>query len=321
MKRILFTVLIAALILSACASNASPTEAPAPEEFTYSRRAVELAPGVGGGGASDSAEYYETQAQTANGGQAVAIERLVIQNADVAIVVSDVDVRMKDIQALAEKLGGYVVSSQMYQTQVYNTNRYVDVPQASVSIRVPSEKLDEALDAIKADVVEIQSESRSGQDVTAEYVDLKSRLKNLEATEAQLTKIMQDAANTEDVLNVFNQLTAIREQIELVKGQMKYYEESAAMSAINITIIAEETIKPLEIGGWEPKGVALEAIQDLIDFLKGFADFFIRFFLRDLWVLLLIALPFYLVFLGARALFRKLRKPKVKPELTEEPRK
>jgi hypothetical protein len=116
-------------------------------------------------------------------------------------------------------------------------------------------------------------------------------------------------------------LTAIREQIELVKGQMKYYEESAAMSAINITIIAEETIKPLEIGGWEPKGVALEAIQDLIDFLKGFADFFIRFFLRDLWVLLLIALPFYLVFLGARALFRKLRKPKVKPELTEEPRK
>jgi hypothetical protein len=313
----LFAALIAALILSACASSASPTEAPAPEEFTYSR-AVELALNVGSGGASDMAEYNtDALPQTANGGQTVAIERLVIQNADLAIVVSDVNVRMKAIEVLAKKLGGYVVSSQMYQTQVYNAERYIDVPQASVSIRVPSEKLDEALAAIKADVVELQSESRSGQDVTAEYVDLKSRLKNLEATETQLSRIMENAVTTEDVLNVFNQLTAIREQIELVKGQMKYYEESAAMSAINITIIAEETIKPLEIGGWEPKGVALEAIQDLIDFLKGFADFFIRFFLRDLWVLLLIALPFYLVFLGVRALFRKFRKPKIKPEQTE----
>jgi len=67
--------------------------------------------------------------------------------------------------------------------------------------------------------------------------------------------------------------------------------------------------------------VARKAIQDLVYFLQGFANFLIRFFLYNLWVLLLIGLPIYLVFLGARALFRRVRKPKVKAEKTEEVKK
>lgn len=312
MKRLLFIGLIAALWITACAPSA--VKSPVMEEISRS-----IPPVPEGGQAVDADGFYVNDAlpQAANV-EAASVERLVIQNADLAIVVSDVNARMKDIQALAEQLGGFVVSSNLYQTQVYTPTRYVDVPQATVTIRVPSEKLDEALQAIKKGVVEVQSESRSGQDVTAEYVDLQSRLKNLEATEAQLTRIMENATDTEDVLNVFNQLTSIREQIELVKGQMKYYKESAAMSAINITVIAEETIQPIEVGGWKPQGVAREAIQDLIYFFQGFVEWLIRFVLYTLPVLVIIGLPFYLVFLGARALFRKFRKPKVKPTQAED---
>jgi hypothetical protein len=165
--------------------------------------------------------------------------------------------------------------------------------------------------------VEVQNENRSGQDVTAEYVDLQSRLKNYESAEAQLEEIMNDANRTEDVVNVFNQLVYYREQIELVKGQMKYYEEAAALSAVSVRIIAEETVQPVVIGKWEPKGVALEAVQDLIDFLKGFVDFIIRFGIYTLPVLIIIAIPFYLAFLGLRAIFRLLRgKKKVQPQET-----
>jgi flagellar biosynthesis/type III secretory pathway M-ring protein FliF/YscJ len=64
--------------------------------------------------------------------------------------------------------------------------------------------------------------------------------------------------------------------------------------------------------------VARDAIQGLINFLQGFADFFIRFFLRDLWVILLVLLPFYALFLIARAIFRKVRKPKAEAVQTEE---
>ena len=246
---------------------------------------------------------------------ALQVERIVIKNADIAIVVSDVEGRMKDIQVMAEQMGGFVVSSNLYQSY---TNNYVQVPEAQVVIRVPSEKLKDALDEIKKDVVEVQGETISGQDVTAEYVDLTSRLKNLEAAEAQLDKIMQSATETTDVVTIFSQLVSYREQIEVVKGQIKYYDEAAALSAVSVRIIAEETIQPVVIGKWEPKGAALEAVQDLINFLQNFTEFAIRFVIYILPSWLVVGIPLYLIFIGARALFRKMRGNKVKKEEVQE---
>ncbi|MBI5823284.1 MAG: DUF4349 domain-containing protein [Chloroflexi bacterium] len=296
---------------------------------TYSSVNSEL-PGVGGGAPS---EYYaaaplEDYSESADLQQfspravtvavegisnnsvpvASAVERIVIKNADLAIVVSDVEGRMKNIQSMAEQMGGFVVSSNLYQSYTSNS---VGVPEAQIVIRVPSEKLKEAMDQIKKDVVEVQNETTSGQDVTAEYVDLKSRLKNLEAAEAQLDEILQSATVTEDVVVIFNQLAFYREQIEMVKGQIKYYDEASALSAISVSIIAEETIQPIEIGGWEPKGVARDAIQDLLYFWQNFVNFLIRFFLKILPQWITIGIPLYLVFIGGRALYRKMGRKKV----------
>lgn len=306
MKRLLFIILAAASLLTACAGFRSAQNAGPGAQDMYLRQEA---------GAPAMEAPAPESPSFSGGGEAVAIERLVIQNADLAIVVADVDVRLKAIEALAAEMGGYVVSSNKYQS---TGNNGVQVPEAQVGIRVPSEKLDQALDRIKAGVIEVRSESRSGQDVTADYVDLQSRLKNLEATEAQLVKIMENATATEDVLNVFNQLASIREQIEMVKGQIKYYEESAALSAVSVRIIAEASVQPIEIAGWKPQGVAREAIQDLIFFFQDFVDFLIRFVLLVLPSLILIGIPVYLVFLGVRALVRKFRRPRIKPAMVEE---
>lgn len=317
MKKMLPYLLVTAFLLASCGSFARNAAPSAPEEDYYNS-----APAMGGAEAPamempapmPTAGYYEESGSVANDGSnaaAAQVERMVIQNADLAIVVADVEGRMKEISDMAAEMGGHVVSSNLYQSY---TRDYVEVPEGSVVIRVPSEKLEDALDFIKKGVVEVKNETRSGTDVTADYVDLKSRLKNLEAAEAQLEEIMKGATETEDVVNVFNQLVYYREQIELVKGQMKYYEESVALSAITVRVIAEETTKPVEIGPWQPKGVALEAIQDLIDFSKGFVEFLIRFVLFTLPSLILIGIPLYLVFLGGRALFRKMRGNKKKVE-------
>jgi hypothetical protein len=308
MKRLLFISIIAAFLLGACAASRALRQT-ANEQDSYAAPEVGIAP-LGG-----RVEAPPEAAQPPGAQEAAAIERLVIQNADLTIVVADVDARMEAIEAMAVKMGGYVVSSNKYQS---SSNNGVEMPEAQVVVRIPAERLDEALDAIKSDVVETQTESRSGQDVTADYVDQQSRLKNLEATEAQLVKILDEAASTEDVLNVFNQLTSIREQIELVKGQIKYYEESAALSAVTVRILAEASIQPIEIAGWKPQGVARDAIQDLIFFFQDFVNLLIRVVLLVLPALILIAIPFYLVFLGLRALVRKFRKPKAKPQVEPE---
>ena len=311
MKKILpFSfIIIASLILAACGwGTRSQTPADEASESPVMMEQPAMAPEAGM--AADRATT-----NSGSGLPAAAIERIVIKNADLAIVVSDVERRMKNIQIMAEQMGGFVVSSNLYQSY---TSDYVEVPEAQVLIRVPSEKLEEAMDQIKKDAVEVQSESISGQDVTSEYVDLKSRLKNLEAAEAQLDEILKQATKTEDVINVFNQLVYYREQIELVKGQIKYYDEAASLSAISVRLIAEETIQPLVIGKWEPKGIALEAVQDLIDFLKGFTEFVIRFVIYILPVWIIIGIPLYLAFIGIRALLRKMRGSKKKAKVEGE---
>ncbi|MDP1715885.1 MAG: DUF4349 domain-containing protein [Anaerolineales bacterium] len=315
MKKILpFSLItIAALFLAACGGARSLTPSYASTEAPAMMELPAMAPEAG-------FVADQVQANSGSGVPAATVERLVIQNADISIVVSEVETRMKNIQIMAQQMGGFVVSSNLYQSY---TSNYVEVPEAQIVIRVPSEKLEEALGKIKKDVVEVQNETRSGQDVTAEYVDLKSRLKNLEAAEAQLNEIMQTATETEDVVNIFNQLVYYREQIEIVKGQMKYYEEAAALSAITIRIIAEEKDQPIEIGGWEPKGIARDAIQDLIYFYQDFVNFVIRFVIYILPVWITIGVPLYLIFIGFRAIIRKLRgnKKKVEPKAEVEEEK
>jgi hypothetical protein len=240
-------------------------------------------------------------------GQAVQ-ERLVIENADLSIVVKDPKARMKEISDLAQKMGGFVVSSNMYQN-TSSTGKLV--PQGSIVIRVPSEKLDEALSKIKEGAIDVPTENRSGQDVTSQYVDLQAQLTAKQAAEKKLLEIMDKATRAEDVLAVYLQVQTVQTEIEQLKGQIKYLEESAAMSAISVQLIAEESTQPIVVGPWKPEGAAKEAIQDLIFFFQNFVDFLIRFVLLTLPALILIAIPLFLVYLAGRAVYRRVRRSRV----------
>jgi hypothetical protein len=265
--------------------------------------------------ASDAGVAYDYEKTLAN----LATERMVIQNVDMSIVVADPKARMDEIADMAVKMGGFVVSSNLYQS-TYGPNQ-IEVPEGSMTIRVPAQKLDEALEKIKADVVEVTYENRSGQDVTSQYVDLQSRLKAKQEAEKNLLKIMDTATNAEDVLAIYMQVQSIQTEIESLKGQIQYYDESVALSAISVRLVAEETVQPIEIGGWKLQGTANDAVQDLILFTQGFTRFLIRFVLTILPALILIAIPAYAAFLGGRALIRRFRKSKAVVTVNEEEKK
>ena len=96
----------------------------------------------------------------------------------------------------------------------------------------------------------------------------------------------------------------------MIKGQIQYYKDLAAMSAIAVTIQAQAAVQPLEIGGWQPVGVARSAAQALIDTMQIFGNAAIWIVLYVLPVGLLIFLPLRLLwFLIRRG--RKNQPPKV----------
>ena len=240
----------------------------------------------------DDAALASGQAEARVSGLPQSAERLVIKNANISVVVEDPAKAIDDLSALALSMGGFVVSSNLFQS---TTASGFEVPSASITIRVPSENLGEALDAIEAQALRIVSQSQSGQDVTSQYTDLQSRLRNMEDAESLLREIMEAADDTEDVLNAFHQLNGITEQIEVLKGQIQYFEESAALSAISVQLIASAADQPISIGGWEPVGVAKDAIQALVNALQGLVNFLIWFVLYLLPILLVIGIPVWFI--------------------------
>jgi hypothetical protein len=299
-KKALFALVILALLLAAC----SPTRsASAPEQPTVLTQELQGVRATGVAPApADNSLYAQSQVP------ASAI-RLVIKNASLSIAVDDPAKSMDTISHMAESMGGFVVSANMSQTYLSNG---AQVPQVSMTIRIPAERLDEALVTIKAETsLPIINENVSSQDVTAEYTDLGSRLTNLQAAEAQLQEIMGSATKTEDVLAVYAQLVSVREQIEVIKGQMQYYEQSAAMSAISVELIANAAVQPITIAGWQPGGVAKEALQSLIHTLQSLANFGIRLAILYIPVLLVIFGPIILIIWGIVSWIRRGRRRKL----------
>jgi hypothetical protein len=304
LKKVGLILIVLSLLLAGCqAASAtmapsSPQELNGPSSSADSFNSDKGAFGAPAGGSTGT---------TASEGEvnADSSQRLVIQNANLTIQVSAPGEAMSTVRRMAEELGGFVVTSNLYKTYVGDAG---ELPEATITVRVPADKLNQMIDQIKALTqdpnVDVKAETISGQDVTKEYTDLRSRLKNLEDTEAQLREIMGSATKTEDVLSVYRELTSIREQIEVTKGQIQYYEESAAMSAIAVLIQAKSSAQPLEIGGWQPAGVAREAIQALVKALQVLANIAITFVLFVLPLGLLILAPFLIIFL----IFRRVRK-------------
>jgi hypothetical protein len=318
--RLVVVLVLGVTMLSACASAASPypggsyaesmSKSAAPPAPMEAPAAAMQESGYGGGGNSFAGSATTPQQ---------AVERIVIKNADMTLVVSDPPGSMDRISKLAEEMGGFVVSADLSE---YTLDNGVKVPQASITIRVPAEKLDQALNSIRAESDRLPiSEKITSQDVTSEYTDLQSRLRNLEAAEQQLTKIMEQATKTEDVLSVYNQLVQVREQIEVIKGQIKYYEESAALSSVAVNLTAKEAAQPLTIGEWQPSGIVLDALQALIDALKGITKaviWIVIFVLPVLTILFIIfVLPFILLIVFWRR--RRARRKAAQPALAAKP--
>ncbi len=204
-------------------------------------------------------------------------ERMVIQTASMRVSVADTVQAMQATSDLAKQLGGYVVSTNRY-TSMYNN---ISFPSTSVVIRVPADKLEEAMEMVRQMSASgkdgILSESLSGQDVTSDFVDSNSRLRNLKAAEQQLMVLMENTSDLEATMSVFRELTEIRSQIEVLEGHIKYLQESSDLSMLSVEFVAEASLQPIEIGGWKPQGVVRESIQRLIRIFQDLVDFLIRF--------------------------------------------
>jgi uncharacterized protein YebE (UPF0316 family) len=196
-------------------------------------------------------------ASDANLPSATTIDRMIIKTGSLSLVVKDVKQSVEAIVKYAVQHGGFVVSS--------NIEERNSAPYATVTVRILSDQFDAGVKDIKA-MGEVKNETVNGQDVTEEYVDLDSQLKNLQAAETQFLSIMQRAIKIEDILAVQRELTTVRGRIEGLQGQMKYLKESARLSTITVYVSTDPNVLPVkdDQNKWKPWAEVKDNVRGLI---------------------------------------------------------
>ena len=151
--------------------------------------------------------------------------RIIVRTVGMDLVVDNVADKVDRIASLAQELGGWAVSSDRSA-----------IHRGQVSVRVPAQQLDDAVQRIRSLAIRVEAESSTSQDVTDEYVDTSSRLRSLRATEESLLDLLAQATDVEDTLEVQRELVNLQSEIESLEGRIKFLQQTAAFSLINVQL-------------------------------------------------------------------------------------
>lgn len=284
-------------LLTGCAAPAPRVQTPraeVPAIATAQPAAREIA--------GQSRSSVADKATTASGADT---ERMIVRTVNLSLVVTSTETALEAISGLATATGGYVSDSKTW--------RQNEQLRGTVKLRIPADRLDSTLAAIKKLAVRVEAESLGGQDVTEEYSDLNAQLVNLEATEKELRELLsevrQRTQKAEDILQVYRELTTIRGEIERVKGRMQYLSNLTALATITVELIPDALARPVVEPGWRPLETLRNASRALVNALKGLVDVLIYLVILVLPIVLVIGAVIYgLVWLLRR--LTRARKPK-----------
>jgi hypothetical protein len=152
----------------------------------------------------------------------------VIRTAEMSIVVprDAFDQRFGEAVDAAESNGGYVQDSRTRDRA------------GTLTIRVPAENFDDTLRAIRG-LGTVEVESIRGRDVTADYVDLRARLRIGKSRREVLLRLMNKAVSIEQTIRVQNALDETQLRIEQIEGQLRLLDDQTSLATISLNLREE----------------------------------------------------------------------------------
>ncbi len=283
------------LLTSGCAAASSRREMAQPQEVMV-EKVVEVP-------VAEDDRYFAAGVDETL--QTASQERMIIYTVEMSLIVKDTSTALEQIESLATEMGGFVSDSSSWKEE--------SQLRARVSLRVPAASLDEALAQIRDLALDIESESRSSQDVTEDFTDLEAQLRNRQVYEQELLELLtarrEATGKTEDLLEVYRELVRIRGEIEQIQGRMNYLSNLSALATVNLNLTPDVLAQPVVVGKWQPQGTALKAIQALIDAFKFLVDALIWIALYILPILAIILLPLFFIVRAAIKRRRARRRP------------
>lgn len=148
-------------------------------------------------------------------------------------------IQVKDISQARPALDAILARHQGYSAQLNINTSENDMRTIGASLRIPAPALTAALAELRS-LGRVQTESQSGEEVTAEHADLVARLSNARETEQRLRAILQQrTGKVEEVLQVEEQISNTRGEIERMEAEQKALEHRVDFSTVQLQLVEE----------------------------------------------------------------------------------
>jgi hypothetical protein len=224
------------------------------------------------------------------------VQKKEIKNGSLDMRVGNADTASEKISQIAKSNGGEVFSSNFYQTDK-------NIKSGNLEVRVPVNGFEKAFGEIKKVATLVMHESTSGTDVTMEYSDLQTQLKNKQAEEQSFLDILKQAGKISDVLEVTRQVARVRGEIESLQGRIKFMDSQTDMASISVSLTEDTTVAFSD--KWRPLQVASETVNGLFKDMQGFVNFLIVLVIRVVPIMFLYGIIIFLVYFGIKKIFFK----------------
>lgn len=216
---------------------------------------------------ADLSAPANAQQQPESGNDASA-DRKVVRTSSMELVVRKPADSAEQIRTLAERMGGFLVSSEVRGDS--------DVSGGSLTVRVPAARFEEARVDIRKLALRIESEKIEAEDVTRQYVDQESNLRNLKAEEAQYLSILKQARTVKDTLDVSEKLSDVRGEIDQQQAEFNALSKQIETVAISLTLRTEADTRVLGLN-WRPLYQFKIAMRDGLDGLATYVSAMVAF--------------------------------------------
>lgn len=146
-------------------------------------------------------------------------QRIIIYTGELGLYVYEVDATLEQATKLTQELGGWVQQS----------------TSTSLMIRVPARNFEMIMTEL-VKLGDVSYKNVVGQDVTEEFYDLSIRLNNATIMRERYVELLKKATTVEDSLKIEQELGRITEEIERLKGRLKFLQQHASFSTITIQL-------------------------------------------------------------------------------------
>lgn len=207
-------------------------------------------------------------------------DRRIIRTAQLKLEVKDLKQYYNPMRDRIRAAGGYIAGEELVENDFER--------QVRLSIRVPADQFDAALEALSIQTEKTLERRITSQDVSEELVDTKARLQTKEQVRNRYKELLSQSRSLDDILKMENEINQIQEQIERGAGRIQFLQHAAAYSTIEVVLVQKLGEAPVAI---EPgrRNALLEAISTGWNFMRD-----LLLAVISIWPVWLIAVLVYL---------------------------